>query len=196
VRSRLRAKGQVTLPEEIRRAARLAEGTFLDVELTDEGILLRPEHIIDGTQAWFWSPEWQAREAAADADGADEGGETFESAEKFVEALRSGVTPIMRRAPWMSAFRLLASFQSDFGQLPLAEQEAFVAAFTHFVEDLGGPHSRAELRVKAVIGKTGLYEMSWAPNGRATFRYGAPLRPGEPHITWRAIGTHPSARAR
>ena len=55
-RTTLRAKGQLTLPEEIRSAAHLEEGDLLDAEITDDGILLRPRKVIDSTQAWFWTP--------------------------------------------------------------------------------------------------------------------------------------------
>jgi hypothetical protein len=30
----------------------------------------------------------------------------------------------------------------------------------------------------------------WAPDGRATFEYGEPIRPGERHVIWRRIGGH------
>ena len=65
----MRSKGQITLPQEIREAARLEEGDPVKVEVTKDGvIILRPQKIIDATQAWFWTPEWQAGEAQADAD--------------------------------------------------------------------------------------------------------------------------------
>ena len=67
-RTTVRAKGQITLPDEIRKAAHVEEGDLLEAELTPEGILLRPQKVIDATQAWFWSPEWQAGEREADAD--------------------------------------------------------------------------------------------------------------------------------
>ena len=35
-----------------------------------------------------------------------------------------------------------------------------------------------------------MFEMTWAPDGRATFSYGASLHEGEPHVIWRRIGTH------
>src|ERR1700691_5305950 len=88
-RTTLRAKGQLTLPEEIRAAARLEEGDLLDAEITSEGILLRPQKVIDATQAWFWTTEWQAGEREADADLAAGRIETFDSGEAFVTALRS-----------------------------------------------------------------------------------------------------------
>jgi hypothetical protein len=34
------------------------------------------------------------------------------------------------------------------------------------------------------------WEMTWAPDGRATLEYGTERRPGEPHVIWRRIGTH------
>jgi AbrB family looped-hinge helix DNA binding protein len=96
-RTTLRAKGQLTLPEEIRKAARLDEGDLLEAELTDEGILLRPQRVIDASQAWFWTPEWQAGEREADAQEAAGLGETFNSGEEFLAALRSIAKPAARR---------------------------------------------------------------------------------------------------
>jgi AbrB family looped-hinge helix DNA binding protein len=88
-RATLRAKGQLTLPEEIRKAARLEEGDLFDAELTADGILLRPRRLIDTTQAWFWSPEWQAGEREADIDRDAGRVETFTSGDEFLDALRS-----------------------------------------------------------------------------------------------------------
>src|ERR1700726_4815560 len=88
-RTTLRAKGQLTLPDDIRKAAHLEEGDLLDAQLTADGILLRPQKLIDATQAWFWSPEWQAGEREADADRAAGRGETFESGEAFMTGLQA-----------------------------------------------------------------------------------------------------------
>lgn len=41
----------------------------------------------------------------------------------------------------------------------------------------------------------GVYELTWAPDGRATFEYGPEQRPGEPHIIWRRTGTHEILKA-
>jgi AbrB family looped-hinge helix DNA binding protein len=85
----VRARGQVTLPEDIRAAAHLEEGDLLDAELTEDGILLRPRKVIDATQAWFWSPEWQQGEREAEADSAAGRVEVFTSGEEMIAALRS-----------------------------------------------------------------------------------------------------------
>jgi len=96
-RTSLRANGLLTLPEEIRKAARLEEGDLLDAEITADGILLRPQKVIDATQAWFWTAEWQAGEREADTQQAAGLGETFASGEEFLEALRLRAKPAARR---------------------------------------------------------------------------------------------------
>lgn len=42
---------------------------------------------IDPEQAWFWTPEWQAKEREADADIAAGRGSFYDSAEAFLGAL-------------------------------------------------------------------------------------------------------------
>ncbi len=72
------------------------------------------------------------------------------------------------------------------------QQMAFLAAVAEFVEDLDSDRRaiRKGLRVKGVQGASGVYEMTFAPDGRATFSYGDEVRPGEAHIVWRRVGTH------
>jgi hypothetical protein len=91
----------------------------------------------------------------------------------------------------LPTFRWLPRFRADFTRLTPAQQAVFLTAVTHFVEDLlGGGRFRKGLRVKGVQGAAGVFEMTWAPDGRATFRYGEPVRTGESHIVWRRVGTH------
>ena len=96
-RTTLRGKGQLTLPEDIRVAARLEEGDLLEAEITEEGILLRPQKVIDATQAWFWTPQWQQGEREADADLAAGRAQTFDSVEDFLDALHARAKPAARR---------------------------------------------------------------------------------------------------
>lgn len=49
---------------------------------------------------------------------------------------------------------------------------------------------RAGLRVKKVKGASNDWEMTWAPNGRATFTFGDPVIEGKIHIFWLRIGGH------
>ncbi|MGP8009341.1 MAG: AbrB/MazE/SpoVT family DNA-binding domain-containing protein [Acidimicrobiales bacterium] len=96
-RTTVRAKGQITLPDDVRRAAHLEEGDLLDAEITTEGILLRPQKLIDATQAWFWTTDWQAGERDADADRAAERISTFGSGDELLESLRQRSKPTRQR---------------------------------------------------------------------------------------------------
>jgi hypothetical protein len=84
----------------------------------------------------------------------------------------------------------LARFAADFDSLSPEQQAAFLEAVAQFVEDLrGGKRFRKGLRVKGVKGAAGIFEMTWADDGRATFEYGEQVREGQPHIVWRRVGT-------
>jgi len=92
-------------------------------------------------------------------------------------------------------FRWLPRFGAEFDRLAPAQQAAFLAAVALFVEDLRpGGQFRTGLRVKGLRGGPGLFEVTWAPDGRATFRYGEPVGGGEAHIVWRRIGSHDNFR--
>ena len=91
----------------------------------------------------------------------------------------------------MPTFAWLARFGADFDRLSPAQQAAFLAAVAQFVEDLRkGGQFRKGLRVKGVQGASGVFEMTWADDGRATFQYSDAVLEGEPHIIWRRVGTH------
>lgn len=90
----------------------------------------------------------------------------------------------------MPAYRALPRFLRDYGRLTEAQQEAFAVAVTHFVADLRTGRFRPGLRVRGIQGTPGIYEMTWAPDGRATFEYGEPVRDGDVHVIWRRVGTH------
>jgi AbrB family looped-hinge helix DNA binding protein len=80
----IRGKGQITIPADIREAAFLEEGDPLEVEMVDEGILLRPRKVIDATQAWFWNPAWQQGERQALTDFAAGRSTIYETSEDFL----------------------------------------------------------------------------------------------------------------
>ena len=91
----------------------------------------------------------------------------------------------------MPTFAWLARFRADFERLTPAQQAAFLVAVGQFVEDLRKDGQfRKGLRVKGIKGANGIFEMTWADDGRATFQYGDEVVEGQPHIMWRRIGTH------
>jgi len=64
----IRKKFQITLPRSIRDRLELEEGDYIAAEVRDDEIVLRPKKLIDKSQAWFWSREWQKAEREAEAD--------------------------------------------------------------------------------------------------------------------------------
>lgn len=65
---RIKRHFQVTLPSSLRKILNIQEGDFMEAEVKDSEIILRPRKLIDPAQAWFWSKEWQKGEKQADKD--------------------------------------------------------------------------------------------------------------------------------
>lgn len=86
VRTTVRSKGQLTIPADVREAAHLEEGDIVEVQVVPEGILLRPKKLIDATQAWFWTPEWQAGEREAEDDKLAGRYKVYEDADDFLKS--------------------------------------------------------------------------------------------------------------
>lgn len=95
----------------------------------------------------------------------------------------------------MPTHRELPRFLRDWRRLSADQRKAFLAALELFVAGLETGRIDPRLRVKRVQGRAGVWEITWAPDGRATFQYGDEIRPGDPHIIWRRIGTHAIFRA-
>lgn len=99
-------------------------------------------------------------------------------------------TPTSDR-PSLPTFDAVQRFFRDWARLTPGQQQAFRNARNGFVDDLrAGNRFRKGLRVKRVQGTRDVWEMTWAPDGRATWQYSEEIKPGEPHVIWRRIGTH------
>lgn len=91
----------------------------------------------------------------------------------------------------MPTREILDSFWPGWDRLSREDQRAFLAAVKKLVQDLrAGRGIRKGLRVKGVQGARGIYELTWAADGRATFQFGRALVDDEPHVIWRSIGGH------
>jgi hypothetical protein len=83
-------------------------------------------------------------------------------------------------------------FERDLRRLTRAQRKQFDATRKRLVAGLEQRPPRLEpaLRIKRVQGHEGVWELSWAPDGRATFAYGPEVLAGMPHVIWRRIGDH------
>ena len=68
-KSRLRTKGQVTLPSEVRKYLSISEGEDLIFRVNENGqVIVERAITIPADQAWFWTERWQRMEREAQAD--------------------------------------------------------------------------------------------------------------------------------
>lgn len=88
-----------------------------------------------------------------------------------------------------------AAFVRDVGRLTPSRREQFLRVLAEFIADLsemeaGQQHWFRPGSVRKLTGATRIYELRWAPDGRATFSMGVPQRAGNIHIEWHRCGTH------
>jgi AbrB family looped-hinge helix DNA binding protein len=82
--------GQITLPAAVRRAANIEEGDLIAVVVEGDTIRLRPQKLIDKSQAYSWSEDWQKGELEASEDIVAGRIQEFEDVDALVEALEAG----------------------------------------------------------------------------------------------------------
>ncbi len=82
--------GQITLPAAIRQAANIEEGDLIAVFIEGDTIRLSPQKLIDKSQAYFWSDDWQKGELEASEDIEAGHIQEFDDVNSLVDALQSG----------------------------------------------------------------------------------------------------------
>ena len=58
----------ITLPLWLINRFHVSIGDFVRLEETKDGVLMKPAKLIDPSQAYFWTKEWQAGEREAEED--------------------------------------------------------------------------------------------------------------------------------
>ncbi|WIG60406.1 MAG: hypothetical protein OJF49_003154 [Ktedonobacterales bacterium] len=82
-------------------------------------------------------------------------------------------------------------FWRDWDKLTPEQRSLFLAAVADMVADMKAKRPfHPALRVKGFRRLPGVFEMTWANDGRALFTYGTSPHAGDVHITWLRIGTH------
>jgi antitoxin MazE len=57
---------QITIPTNLRKTLKIAEGDYLEVEKQNRELILRPMKMVRPDEAYFYSKEWQEGEKKAD----------------------------------------------------------------------------------------------------------------------------------
>jgi AbrB family looped-hinge helix DNA binding protein len=86
---KVKNKYQIVIPEDVRKRIRVEIGDTLEIEEKDGILIARPVVVIDKSQAYFWTDEWQKGEK--DAEGAKKKGDfrDYSDAAEAVKWLRS-----------------------------------------------------------------------------------------------------------
>jgi hypothetical protein len=88
-------------------------------------------------------------------------------------------------------FEVRTGFAREFARLSREQDRAFRKAVGKLADALGADREPPRsLRIKRVQGSRDVWEMSYSVDGRATFRYGTEVKPGERHVEWLRVGSH------
>ena len=86
---RISSKRQISIPKRVMEALDLKPGDEVDLEVKGTTVRLIPIKTIKvpRDQAWFWTPEWQAKEREADRDLSTGRYSDFERVEDLLKEL-------------------------------------------------------------------------------------------------------------
>ena len=85
--SKVTRNGQVTLPASIRKKLNIEEGDIIEMSVEDEKVVLAPKKLVDKSQAYFWTKQWQEAEKQAEEDISSGRVKSFGSADELVDDL-------------------------------------------------------------------------------------------------------------
>jgi AbrB family looped-hinge helix DNA binding protein len=68
---KIRKNYQITIPQSLRKLIRLGIGDYVEIDIQDEALVIKPVKVIHPDQEYFYTKEWQDREAEADKDIAE-----------------------------------------------------------------------------------------------------------------------------
>jgi antitoxin MazE len=63
---KVKSKYQIVIPDEVRRKLHVEIGDTLEIEEKDGVLIAKPVVVIDKSQTYFWSEEWQKGEKEAE----------------------------------------------------------------------------------------------------------------------------------
>ena len=65
---KINPQGQIKIPNKIMELLGIAKGDYIEVDVKDNDIILKPRKLIDPSQGWHWTKEWQKMENTVDGE--------------------------------------------------------------------------------------------------------------------------------
>jgi len=65
-------QGQIRIPKKVLAELNIVPGDYIEVDVESGKAVLKPRKLIDPSQGWYWTREWQITETEADNEIANE----------------------------------------------------------------------------------------------------------------------------
>lgn len=86
---KISSQGQIRIPKKFMKTLRIDTGDYIELAIENGQIILKPRKLIDPTQGWYWTQEWQEMEAEVDEQiKNDDLSPELKTAEKGIEWLK------------------------------------------------------------------------------------------------------------
>ena len=82
-------QGQIRIPRKIMTSLGMEKGDYVEVVVEEGQVVLKPRKLIDPSQGWYWTKEWQKMETDVDEEiEKDRLSDKFDSAEEGLKWLK------------------------------------------------------------------------------------------------------------
>ena len=61
-------QGQIRIPKKVMQTLNMEMGDYVEMEIDQNKIILKPRKLIDPSQGWYWTKEWQKMEVEVDIE--------------------------------------------------------------------------------------------------------------------------------
>ena len=61
-------QGQIRIPKKVMAALKIIPGDYVEVDVESGHAILKPRKLIDPSQGWYWTDEWQKSEIEVDKE--------------------------------------------------------------------------------------------------------------------------------
>jgi AbrB family looped-hinge helix DNA binding protein len=81
-------QGQIRIPKKVLEALKIVPGDYVEVDVEHGHAVLKPRKLIDPSQGWYWTEEWQKSETEVDKElESEKCSPVFQTAEEGLEWL-------------------------------------------------------------------------------------------------------------
>jgi AbrB family looped-hinge helix DNA binding protein len=61
-------QGQIRIPKKVMNDLKIVPGDYVEVDVESGHVVLKPRKLIDPSQGWFWTEEWQKNETEVERE--------------------------------------------------------------------------------------------------------------------------------